>query len=271
MNYEHPVLIDRLAAHYVHGSLRGAARLRFERLLAANARVRQQVSVWEGRLAPVAYGLPPVAPPPGVRAALLAEIQRSRPLPLTSAPPIRPSRRAVYMRRLRFMAAACACGLLIVGGLIKMAGARLSFPADSHPEVTELAQMAGIAEPQLSGDELRPLPIMLATLGMPGSSMSWMISLSPDHRQLSITASDDMLNVGRSSVQLWWLGDNGQPQPLAILGTERDSTVVVDVPQSLSDGRALVFAISLEPPGGSPTGQPTRPVLGRAGDDAPAI
>jgi anti-sigma-K factor RskA len=67
------------------------------------------------------------------------------------------------------------------------------------------------------------------------------------------------------------LGDDGQPRPLAILGTERDSTVVVDVPQELSDGRALVFAISLEPPGGSPTGQPTRPVLGRVGDDPAAI
>ncbi len=270
MNYEHPELIDRLAAHYVHGSLRGSARLRFERLLAANARFRQRVGVWESRLAPVAYGLPPVAPPPGVRAALLAEIQR--PQRVTAPPlPIRPSRRAVYVRRLRFMAAACACGLLIVGGLIKMAGARLSFPADAPVEVAELAQFAGIAEPQLSGDELRPLPIVLAKLDMPGSSMGWMISLSPDHRQLSITASDDVLNVGRSSVQLWWLGDNGIPQPLAILGTERDSTVVVDVPQDLGDGRALVFAISLEPPGGSPTGQPTRPVLGRAGDDAPAI
>ena len=33
MNYDNPELIDRLAAHYVHGSLRGPARLRFERLL----------------------------------------------------------------------------------------------------------------------------------------------------------------------------------------------------------------------------------------------
>ncbi|WP_293373281.1 anti-sigma factor [Nevskia sp.] len=270
MNYEHPELIDKLAAHYVIGALRGPARLRFERLLASSGRARQQVGLWEMRFAPVALGLPPVAPPPDLRAALLAETRQ--PLRLTPPlPPIRPSRRAVYVRRLRFLAAACACGLVIVGGLIKMVGARLSFPAGSPAEVTELAQLAGIAEPQLSGDELRPLPIMLAKLGMPGSSMGWMISLTPDHRQLAITASDDVLNVGRSSVQLWWLGDNGIPQPLAILGTERDSTVVVDVPAGLNEGRALVFAISLEPPGGSPTGQPTRPVLGRAGDDPSAI
>ena len=143
--------------------------------------------------------------------------------------------------------------------------------ADAPAEIVEVAQLADLAEPQLSGDELRPLPIVLARLGMPASSMGWMISLTPDHRKLAITASDDYLSAGRASVQLWWLSGDGAPQPLAILGTERDSTVVVDVPPGVGEGRALVFAISLEPPGGSPTGQPTRPVLDRASNDVPAI
>jgi len=270
MNYDNPELIDRLAAHYVHGSLRGPARLRFERLLIGSAQLRWQVGIWERRLAPIAYGLPPVAPPPDLRATLIAETLRPR-VPITPPLPIRPSRRAAFMRRGRFLAAACACGLLIVGGLIKLVGARLSFPADAPAEIVQVAQLADLAEPQLSGDELRPLPIVLARLTMPASSMGWMISLTPDHRKLAITASDDYLSAGRASVQLWWLSGDGAPQPLAILGTERDSTVVVDVPPGLGEGRALVFAISLEPPGGSPTGQPTRPVLDRASNDVPAI
>lgn len=296
MNYDHPELIDRLAAQYVLGSLRGAARDRFERLIARRPDIAQRVGLWERRLAPVAYGLAPVAAPAAVRAALLAEVRqpplpaamptpmplrlvrRTRPLPMLQPSPA--SRRSVYLHRARFLAAACVCGLLIVGGLIKIAGARLSFPDGPHGQVLALAQIAGLAglaeraslaEPELRGDELRPLPVMLAKLGMPGSSMGWMISLTPDHRKLTITASDDYLTAGRASVQLWWLGSDGAPKPLAILGTERDSTVVVDVPQGLDESRTLVFAITLEPPGGSPTGKPTRPVLDRVDKAAPAI
>jgi anti-sigma-K factor RskA len=91
--------------------------------------------------------------------------------------------------------------------------------------------------------------------------MHWMISLSPDHRKLSITASDDYFSVGRGCIQLWWLSGSEAPKPLAILGTERDSTVTVDVPAGLSNNKTIVFAISIEPSGGSPTGQPTGPVL----------
>ena len=299
MNYDRPELIDRLAAQYVLGSLRGAARDRFERLIAQHPDIAQRVGLWERRLAPVAYGLAPVAAPAAVRAALLAEVRqppspvsvpapmpapapvplrlvkRTRPLPMLQPSPA--SRRSVYLHRARFLAAACVCGLLIVGGLIKVAGARLSFPDGPHGQVLALAQIAGLAgraslaEPELRGDELRPLPVMLAKLGMPGSSMGWMISLTPDHRKLTITASDDYLTAGRASVQLWWLGSDGAPKPLAILGTERDSTVVVDVPHGLDESRTLVFAITLEPPGGSPTGKPTRPVLNRVDNAAPAI
>lgn len=286
MNYERPELIDRLAAQYALGSLRGPARVRFERLIAASAAVRRRVGHWERRLAPIAYGLPPVKPPAALRAALIAETRRPvdigavgqvAPARLSPATPHAPTAqagwrsRSAFLRRARFLAAACACGLLIVGSLIRLSGARLSFPDGQTAEVIELAQRAGLAEPELRGDELRPLPVMLARIGMPGSSMGWMISLTPDHRQLTITASDDYLSAGRAQVQLWWLAEDGAPKPLAILGTERDSTVVADVPQGLDENRTLVFAITLEPPGGSPTGKPTRPVLDRVDKQAPAI
>jgi anti-sigma-K factor RskA len=278
VNYRRPELLDTLAAHYVHGALRGRARRRFERLIAADAGIAGAVGRWEARFAPIALGLDPVAPPPSVRAALVGETLKSkivplpvRPLralapvieprpkpepgPLPAAPPFAAPARSRRGRRLRFLAAASGCGVLIVGGLIALAGGRLSFPAGTPAEAPLAA----------ASDEAQPLPMLVARVGMPASSMGWMISLSPDHRQLQITASDDYLSAGRASVQLWWLAADGQPRPLAVLGTERDSTVVVDVPPGFTDAhQALVFAITLEPPGGSPTGQPTRPVLSTA-------
>lgn len=64
MNYNHPELLDRLAAAYVFGSLTGRTRRRFARLRrtlpAADAAVRE----WEARTAALAAAVPPVKPSP---------------------------------------------------------------------------------------------------------------------------------------------------------------------------------------------------------------
>lgn len=59
-NYE---LVDRLAAEYVLGTLRGPARRRFERWRASSAAVDARCRLWEERLLPLARGLTPLRPP----------------------------------------------------------------------------------------------------------------------------------------------------------------------------------------------------------------
>ena len=73
MRYDRPELIDRLAAEYALGTLHGGARRRFEKLLVTNRALRDAVSEWQDRLAPLSDGLEPVAPSP----ALLEKIERS--------------------------------------------------------------------------------------------------------------------------------------------------------------------------------------------------
>lgn len=57
------------------------------------------------------------------------------------------------------------------------------------------------------------------------------------------------------SLELWYVGDQG-PKPLGLLGTAPSEV-------SLPSGSAPngVIAVSVEPPGGSPSGQPTGPVV----------
>jgi anti-sigma-K factor RskA len=61
--------------------------------------------------------------------------------------------------------------------------------------------------------------------------------------------------------ELWLIPAGGKPMALGLLRADR--TVVITVPPALrSDAKAnAVLAVSLEPPGGSPTGQPTGPVI----------
>ena len=63
MDYGRPQLADRLASEYVLGTLRGPARRRFEALLSAHPGLRDAVSLWQQRLAPLSTSVAEVAPP----------------------------------------------------------------------------------------------------------------------------------------------------------------------------------------------------------------
>ena len=70
MDYGRPELADRLASGYVAGTLRGAARRRFEALLPAHAGLRSAVRDWQARLMPMTVAIAPVEPPARVWAGI---------------------------------------------------------------------------------------------------------------------------------------------------------------------------------------------------------
>lgn len=74
MNYNRADLLDRLASEYVLGTLHGAARRRFDRVLAESAAARAAVRAWEQRLASLASSVRPVEPPLRVWTATEARI-----------------------------------------------------------------------------------------------------------------------------------------------------------------------------------------------------
>jgi anti-sigma-K factor RskA len=63
MNYDRPELLDRLAAEYVLGTLRGRALSRFYRLQRELPTARDAVAAWEARLNSLATAVPATAPP----------------------------------------------------------------------------------------------------------------------------------------------------------------------------------------------------------------
>lgn len=74
MNYHRADLLDRLASEYVLGTLHGAARRRFDKVLVESSAARAAVHAWEQRLAALAASVPPVAPPSRVWTATEARI-----------------------------------------------------------------------------------------------------------------------------------------------------------------------------------------------------
>jgi anti-sigma-K factor RskA len=61
--------------------------------------------------------------------------------------------------------------------------------------------------------------------------------------------------------ELWLIPADGKPRPLGLLSADRSVTIAVPADLAALTIRNAVLAVSLEPPGGSPTGQPTGPVI----------
>lgn len=75
MNYQRPDLIEQLAASYALGTLRGAARLRFERLCSQLPNARAALHRWEDRFMPLLPAVTPVIPSSQVWLQIARRIQ----------------------------------------------------------------------------------------------------------------------------------------------------------------------------------------------------
>ena len=62
--------------------------------------------------------------------------------------------------------------------------------------------------------------------------------------------------------ELWLIPPGGKPLPLGILPSDRATQIAIPATAADQARRDAGLAVSLEPRGGSPTGQPTGPVIG---------
>ena len=62
--------------------------------------------------------------------------------------------------------------------------------------------------------------------------------------------------------ELWLIPPGGKPLPLGVLPSDRATQIAIPATVADQARRDAGLAVSLEPPGGSPTGQPTGPVIG---------
>jgi anti-sigma-K factor RskA len=138
MNYQHPKLIEELAAQYVLGTLRGPARRRFERYCARDAKALTAVRRWEDRLVDLLAGVVPVAPSTLVWDRVKFRVRRDKAL--------RPKRAFATFGNWRFAAAAGIAALAIAFGMWTGFG-----PGSSQP-VANFGQQWSIEAPRSRGE-----------------------------------------------------------------------------------------------------------------------
>jgi len=217
MKYDHPELRDRLAAEYALGSLRGAARRRFERLLAADAPLRDLVQAWELRLNLLAESAPAVAPPARVWERIL---QRLGPAPAREGLLARWWNSLGFWRGAGLLAMAATAALALYIGLTPTPGPSYIAVLIDADKTPILVARFDAESRQLSVHDLRP------------------VAADPAH-----------------SRELWLVAAGGPPKSLGVVeGGKRTVTLPADQAAALTQA---ILAISLEPPGGSPNGAPT--------------
>lgn len=237
MDYGRRDLADALAAQYVAGTLRGPARRRFEALLPGHPALRAAVDAWRARLMPLTAAVEPQAPP--ARAWLGIE-QRLWPAPpMSAAASDGPDAGAVpWWRGLGFWRTVSGFATVAAVSL----GVLLASPQPQAPPVVVVLQAAE---------------------GAPAGASTFVASFSGDGRSLVTRPVQPVaLQVDRA-LELWAVPPQGAPRSLGLISASGLTVIGREkLPQALLDSRnTAALAVSVEPPGGSPTGAPTGPVV----------
>jgi anti-sigma-K factor RskA len=222
MQYPSHELIDRLAAEYVLGTLRGPARQRFARWIESDANTAVATQRWEDRLAHLADDVRSVTPAPQV----WREIER-----LTRSTSSTHAKRWYDNWRPLALAASVVLAIALFWVL-------------NTPDRSANWQLAA----QLRDDKLQ--------------QSLWKIEYDATDRSLQVNADAPYALPSGTVHELWALPANGAaPVSLGLLPQSGSRTVALNPAQAADLLAAGQLAVSREPAGGSPTGAPTGPVL----------
>ncbi|MEY2843081.1 MAG: hypothetical protein RI920_1118 [Pseudomonadota bacterium] len=234
MDYARPELADRLAAEYVLGTLRGPARRRFQSLLPGHPSLRRATADWERRLGQLAEATPAVPPTPKV---WLAIEQRLFGEATPAGSPVAAVRR--WWQRLGVWQGAAGLASAAVVVLAVLLAQPVPLAPAQPPVVVVMA-----AQDAAAGDGIQPAGFV-ASVG--GDGRSLVLKPLNAHQQVAVN----------KALELWAVPAKGAPRSLGLVSDHQTTTVMRA--QLLSNTAA--FAVSVEPPGGSPTGAPTGPVV----------
>ncbi|MEO5732526.1 MAG: anti-sigma factor [Rubrivivax sp.] len=231
MDYGRPALAEALGAQYVTGTLRGRARARFEALLPSHPALQAAVQSWQQRLMPLTDALREVVPPPQVWQAIEARLW-------PAAAHAEPARPASLWQRLALWRTLSGLALAAVVGLAVLLGQPL--PPASPPVVV----------------------VLQGTGADPAGAGSIVASFAGDGRSVVARPLTPVALKPERSLQLWWARAEGGPKPLGLISPDGTTVLAAGaLPGGLQGSGIDHLAVSIEPPGGSPTGQPTGPVV----------
>jgi len=214
-----------IAAEYVLGVLSAAERSAVQARLAREPALRAEVEYWEQRLGTLASELAPVDPRPQVWAKIEAAIAAE------------PRRRTLW-QNLPFWRWTAIGSAAIAAASVAASLAAFVYLARIQPAEAPL----------------------IAKLESNGGGAGFLVAVDAGGGGLSVIPAA-LPDINARALELWLIAPGEQPRSLGLIEAARPVHVSVpaDLIQRVTPQSTL--AVSVEPPGGSPTGLPTGPVI----------
>lgn len=217
--------LDALAAEYALGTLSPRVRRRLDDLARRDARIAAALRSWEYRLAGLAEAVPAITPAPRVWEGVRSRLGIAEAARSAEAP---------WWRSLGLWRGLAVAGFALAAVLGVLLNA---LPARDSQEALVVV---------LAGQDARPALVASAARGS---------------RTLLVKAVATAPVAPGRTLELWALPEGRNPQSLGVLPASGVARVVLTAPAEAALQNVPALAVSLEPAGGSPTGQPTGPVL----------
>jgi anti-sigma-K factor RskA len=214
-----------LAAEYTLGLLTGAELAQARTLASSDPEFRAEVRSWTARLSPMLDEVQPAEPPE---------------------------------RLWRTIEAATGGGDNVVA-----LRRRVNLWRGVSAGMTALAATLAVVllQPSPQAPVRSPATPMVAMVSDEDKTMTVVANWDPDDRQLVLAMAGDMPEDPGKAHELWVIPQGGAPRSLGTMADKPMSRM--ELAETLADllSQGAIIAISVEPPGGSPTGTPTGPVI----------
>lgn len=220
------------AAEYVLGTLDPGERAALAARRQREREIDEAIRDWEKRLAPLAEAVPEREPPRDLLPEIERRIAMAAPTPAARSPLADPAS-ALNLRLLRWRRAAIAAGSLAAALAVAFVARETTRPQGPHEFVAVLQKSA--------------------------DSPAFAVTVNIDTRELTVRPVAAQAPAGKS-YELWIIEPQlGPPRSLGVI----DSASVRHDDKLSTYDRAVVadatYAVTVEPPGGSPDGKPSGP------------
>lgn len=230
---------DLRYAEYVLGVLDADERAAVKREIAADPRVAAEVARWQQHLLPWIEDVPAATPPEGVWTRIQNVIDSGSTAPQRASKPVARDgwwNSLALWRGFAFGAAAVAVACIVALTIMP----RSSFVPAAAPTTAYMA----------------------SAITQNDGQVGWTAAMDLQHaRMVVVPAKPQTIPTGRAP-ELWLIPAGQKPIAVGMIAASGATSITLPAALIAKLGPTATLAVSIEPPGGSPTGQPTGPVIG---------
>lgn len=221
-------------AEYVLGVLDADARAAVAREIQSSEPAAEAVAQWQRRLLPLAEEIDSQAPAPYVWARILDLLKLHAP---ARVPP-----------RLKLWNNLPLWHWIGIGASVAAVAAVMIMVIQPRPAPAPVAASAGY---------------MVSTMQQDNGVTGWTATMDLQHARMVVVPATPIALAEGSTPQLWLIPAGQKPISVGIIMRDKPTTLTLEPALLARLGPTAALAVSVEPLGGSPTGQPTGPVIAK--------